>query len=122
MPIDCARFKITCAAGTSSMNALSVISSFRFDGESPVCCRMPSISFIRSASENCRLDTFTQTTRGAAAPNCFCQTAICRQDSASIRRPMSRIRPVVFGDADEFAGGTNPAPWMAPTRKRLERR
>src|SRR2546426_204234 len=42
------------------MNALSVISSFRFFGGSPVTARIASTSRARSPSTNCLLETLTQ--------------------------------------------------------------
>ena len=108
MPSNCVRSSVACAARMSLMKALSVISSLRLDDARPVSSRMASISAIRSALANCRLDMFTHMTRGAASPNCFFQRAICRQDSVSVSRPISWIRPVASATPMNSAGLTNP--------------
>ena len=51
---------------------------------------------------NCWLETLTQITSGACAPNARRQAAIWRHDSRSTRRPIGTMRPGVLGEVDEL--------------------
>ncbi len=99
------------ASATLPMNALSVISSFRFEAGSPVSRRMASTSAARSPSTNWRLDTLTHITADVPPSNRRSHRAIWTHASRRIVRPIGTIIPVSSATRMKCSGLSRPRAW-----------
>ena len=90
------------------MKKLSVISSTRHCGGSPLSSRAAATSAIIRSCSSWRLETFTLTVKPDESPILLTHSAAWVQARASTHRPICRIRPDSSAMGMNSSGGTRP--------------